>query len=306
MTDTKWIRAAQRAKTPESRRKFTRLHKALKIRTDIEGCENCDLSKTRIKTVPFDNTRPCPIAFVGEAPGAKEDETGTPFVGRSGRLLDSLIEATGNKRVDCVVLNTVACRPPRNRRPTGHESSSCRPLYDRQLEFTGAWVVVLLGGSALNQIRPNATITSSQGVPFWQQGRIYIPTFHPSYGLRKPKVQPLIKRDIALAFKIVNGSEWWEPMNVSVLATDRDKEARDLTALLDARGWAVIDSVRLQDRIVVVKDDLVKVPIKHVDLIRYNVEELVRIGELGSGQRLSTSMLHAIHLTKSLGGKVVR
>ena len=181
----KWLKAAQRAMTPAARRKFTRKSRALKIRNEIAGCENCALHENRTNTVPFDNDSPRPLAFVGEAPGKNEDETGTPFVGRSGGLLDELIADAGHARTDVVVLNTLACRPPHNRKPKHKESAACRPNFHKQLDFTGAWVVVLLGASALNQIRPGTNITDSQGTPFWQEGRIYIPTFHPAYVLRQ-------------------------------------------------------------------------------------------------------------------------
>ena len=111
-----------------------------------------------------------------------EDKTGTPFVGKSGRLLDRMIEATNNKRSDTVVLNTVACRPPNNRKPSKDEITECRPLYEKQLDFTGAWVVLLLGASALHQIRPGLNISDVRGEPFWMAGRIYIPTYHPEIG----------------------------------------------------------------------------------------------------------------------------
>jgi DNA polymerase len=301
----KWLKAAQRATTPAARRRFTRKHKALNIRNEMAGCENCELHKQRTQTVPFDNDRPRPIAFVGEAPGKQEDESGLPFVGRSGQLLDSIIEATGNARSDCVVLNTLACRPPHNRKPTRNELSACRPLFDKQLDFTGAWVVVLLGASALNQIRPGSSITEQQGKPFWQEGRIYIPTFHPAYVLRKPNLKKVVTKDINKAFRIANGFEWPEPQFIRPLAKPNDEDSALLTQLLDKRGWAAIDSTRLQQRVVVVTDTVVKVPAKYSTLIRYTVEELVRIGELGQGHRLTTSELNGIHLVKHLGGSVL-
>ncbi len=305
MTDMKWLHAAKNSKSPESRRHFMRKHNALKIRDDIASCEDCGLHETRIQTVPFDNDRPRSIAFVGEAPGKQEDEQGIPFVGRSGRLLDSIIESTGNKRSDCVVLNTLACRPPHNRKPTKQESSACRPNFDRQLDFTGAWLVVLLGGSALNQIC-DGSITDMRGIPFWQEGRIYLPTFHPAYILRKPKLKTDLVLDIRLAFNIVHGHEWWEPFSIEHTLKPGRNGNRFFVRILDTQGWVVIDSAKLDDRIVVVKDDIVKVPTKHAHHIRYTVQELVRIGELGRGHGLPTSELRAIHSVKSLGGAVVR
>jgi len=302
---SKWSKAAQRATTPAARRRFTRRHQALKLREKIAACGNCPLSATRLNTVPFDNDKPNPVAFVGEAPGAAEDKTGTPFVGRSGRLLDAMIESTNHTRSDVTVLNTVACRPPRNRKPRAAESDSCRPFFDRQLDFTGAWVVVLLGASALNQIRPKSSITSLQGKPFWMTGRIYIPTFHPAYVLRKPSLEETVTRDINLAFRIVDGHEWWEPLTFKPLAKPDDDTNTDMLNMVDAQGWALIDSSTLNDRIVVVKDDVVKVPARYANHVRYTVEELVRIGELGRGKKPTVGELASIHLVKRLGGTVV-
>ena len=301
----KWLKAAQRATTPVARRRFTRKSKALKIRNEIASCQNCPLHVTRTNTVPFDNDTPVPIAFVGEAPGKREDETGNPFVGRSGSLLDAMIVDAGFDRSDVVVLNTISCRPPHNRSPNVDELAACRPNFDKQLDFSGAWVVVLLGASALGQFRSGANISTVRGKPFWQQGRIFVPTFHPAYVLRKLKLKKTVTADIQLAFQIANGDKWPEPRFVRQLAKPNDDDSELLTQLLDEHGWAVIDSTRLQDRIVVTNDTVVKVPAKHSTLIRYSVEELVRIGELGRGKQLTTAELNGIHLVKHLGGTVV-
>jgi len=145
-----------------------------------------------------------------------------------------------------------------------------------------------------------------RGTPFWQDGRIYLPTYHPAYILRKPKLKTDLVLDIRLAFNIVNGSEWWEPFGIEHTMNPRSHKESYLARLLDSQGWAVIDSAKLDDRIVVVKDDIVKVPVKYAHHIRYTVQELVRIGELGRGHGLPTSELRAIHSVKSLGGAVVR
>ncbi len=81
---------------------------------------------------------------------------------------------------------------------------------------------------------------------------------------------------------------------------------KDLTAALDGQGYAIWDSANLDDTVMVVKDDLVKVPAKHSHLIRYSVEELARIGELGRGEDMATDDLRKVHLVKSLGGTIVR
>ena len=303
---SKWITAATNASTPADRRKYLRKHRALQIRNEIAGCTNCALSETRINTVPFDRAKPLPIAIVGEAPGAAEDKTGKPFVGRSGQLLDTMIENAGYSRSDTVVLNAVACRPPRNRKPYTPELDACQPLFDKQLNFTGAWVVVLLGASALNRFSPNMTITDARGTPFWQAGRIYIPTFHPSYVLRYGGKRKVVEADIKMAFDFAYGEKWWEPTFIGAVIDPTDDDAKFLAQLLDTQGWVVLNATRLGDTVVVVKDDKVKVPIKHGQLARYTVEEMVRIGEMGKGPKLTTQELQQIHLVKrELTGMVV-
>lgn len=303
MTD--WLAAASRAKTPEARRNFLRLLKREQLEAEIAACRSCPLNRSRSHTVPMSGFIPTPLACVGEAPGQEEDRQGKPFVGRSGKLLDKTLTDAGMERKKVAVFNTLACRPPKNRTPSPEESSACRPFFDRQLELSGAWVVLLLGGSALNQIQPGAKISRARGTPFWQGGRIWIPTYHPAYILRNPKAGVHLKQDIRLGVDIALGRKWWPPVSTQGLRF-ADDFGPAFTSAIDTQGWADVYSRRLQDEVMVVKTDETTVPINYLNLPRYTVEELVRIGEAGKGQKMTVGDLRRIHLVKQyLGGKVV-
>ncbi len=303
MTD--WLLAAQHASSESQRRKFMRRHQVEYLRSTIRNCRECPLNRTRKNTVPFDGTPPKPIAIVGEAPGANEDKEGKPFVGRSGSMLRQMLEAGGYERKQAVIMNVVACRPPKNRTPDIEEVEACAPHFDAQLSLSGAWVVALLGQSALNRIRPGAKIGEARGKPFWQEGRVWVPTYHPAYVLRNRSSRVLVENDLQLAFDIAYGKNWKQPPNAISLSISKGN-GKALTAAIDANGYAVWNSDRLGDTVVVLRDELVKVPVKHSNLIRYTVEELIRIGELGQGEDMATNDLHKIHLVKSLGGTIVQ
>ncbi len=301
MTD--WLKAAKRAKTEASHAKFLRRHAEEYLRDTITSCRACPLHKTRKHAVPFDGSPPKPIAIVGEAPGAAEDKEGVPFVGRSGSMLRQMLEASGYERSQAVIMNVVACRPPKNRTPHVEEVEACSPHFDAQLELSGAWVVLLLGQSALSRIRPGVQIGHMRGKPFWQDGRIWIPTYHPAYVLRNRNSRGLVEHDIGLAFDIAYGRKWEEPFAIAPLSKTSDKT---LAYSLQHQGYAVVDSKRLGDTVLIVKNGTIVPPAKHGHLVRYTVEELVRIGELGGGATMTTETLQRIHEVKRLGGTVIQ
>ncbi len=114
------------------------------------GCQRCGLCKGRTQIVFPDGNPSTGIVFVGEAPGENEDLQGRPFVGRSGKILDGMMEEAGFSRKDILITNTVKCRPPGNRDPTAEEMAACRPFLDSELE--NARLVVGLGKSACRDL----------------------------------------------------------------------------------------------------------------------------------------------------------
>jgi uracil-DNA glycosylase family 4 len=125
------------------------------------------------------------LVLVGEAPGATEDETGRPFVGKSGALLDLLLAEAGLSRREAAVLNVVKCRPPANRTPRSSEVARCSGWLHRQLELLGAPVVVALGLSAAKWfLGPRTVLGQVRGRPHDVSGRAVWATYHPSAAIR--------------------------------------------------------------------------------------------------------------------------
>lgn len=160
-----------------------------------QGCVACpELAATRQHVVVGDvpaSGRPR-LVLVGEAPGANEDETGRPFVGKSGQLLDQLLADAGLDRAQAAVLNIVKCRPPANRTPKAPEVVRCSGWLRRQLELLDAPVVVALGlSSAKWFLGPRTVLAAVRGRPHEVDGRAVWATYHPSAAIRfGPKGAP--------------------------------------------------------------------------------------------------------------------
>ena len=157
------------------------------IMMDIGDCTRCRLHEHR-KTIVFGEGDPqAQLVFVGEGPGAEEDATGRPFVGRAGQLLDKIIIAIGLKREDVYIANIVKCRPPGNRTPELDEVATCKPFLLRQLAFIRPKVIVALGSPSFQcLLRTREPITKARGQ--WREwnGIKVMPTFHPAFLLRSP------------------------------------------------------------------------------------------------------------------------
>jgi len=157
------------------------------IMMDIGDCTRCRLHKQR-RTIVFGEGDPqAQLVFVGEGPGAEEDATGRPFVGRAGQLLDKIIIGIGLKREDVYIANIVKCRPPGNRTPELDEVATCEPFLLRQLAFIRPKVIVALGSPSFQcLLRTREPITKARGQ--WREwnGIKVMPTFHPAFLLRSP------------------------------------------------------------------------------------------------------------------------
>ena len=170
-------------------------------------CTACpELAATRTSVVPGVVPPGARLLLLGEAPGAQEDASGQPFVGRSGQLLDQLLGELGVDRAEVGVLNTLKCRPPGNRPPTRAESATCRGWTSRQLALARPQVVVALGLSAARWFLGPVTLAAVRGrlheVPGPDGPTPVLPTYHPSAALRfGPRGEPrrLLRDDLALA-----------------------------------------------------------------------------------------------------------
>jgi DNA polymerase len=157
------------------------------IRNDLGECRRCRLHEQRTNIVFGEGNPEADLVFVGEGPGADEDRTGRPFVGKAGKLLDKIIEAMGMKRGEVYIANVVKCRPPDNRTPERDEAGTCGPFLFRQLGFIRPKVIVALGAPALQCLTGSREgITKVRG--HWQEwhGIKVMPTYHPAYLLRVP------------------------------------------------------------------------------------------------------------------------
>ncbi len=129
----------------------------------------------------------CKVLFIGEAPGQSEDEQKRPFVGRSGQLLNKLIEEIGWKREQVYITNIVKRRPPENRDPLPEEIEAYKPYLARQIEIINPKIIATLGRFSMNYFLPFAKITRDQGKTFEADGRLIYPLFHPAAALRNPE-----------------------------------------------------------------------------------------------------------------------
>lgn len=157
-----------------------------RLREEALACTRCPLAATRTNVVFGVGDEAADLMFVGEGPGADEDRTGEPFVGRAGKLLTSLIEGIGLTRADVYIANVVKCRPPGNRDPQPAEIESCRPFLERQLDLVDPRVVVTLGNFATKLLLDTKVgITKLRGQQFPYRDRtVLIPALHPSAVLR--------------------------------------------------------------------------------------------------------------------------
>ncbi|WP_320667895.1 uracil-DNA glycosylase [Prochlorococcus sp. MIT 1307] len=151
-------------------------------------CDCCGCNQSSTQVVVSRGNPGARFMLIGEAPGAREDALGEPFVGRSGKVLDQMLINVGiNPSKDVFICNAVKCRPPKNRRPSKAELLSSLPWLKQQIKLVDPLVIALAGSTAVEAVLGvKEKITSLRGV--WQtwEGRMVMPLFHPSYLLRNP------------------------------------------------------------------------------------------------------------------------
>jgi DNA polymerase len=156
------------------------------VRRDLGECTRCRLSQARKQIVFGEGNPNARVVFVGEGPGADEDRTGRPFVGRAGQLLDKMIQSVGWQREDVYICNVVKCRPPGNRNPELDEVATCRPFLERQLRAIRPRAIVTLGKpAATTLLGRNVAITRERGIWGEWEGIALMPTLHPAFVLRR-------------------------------------------------------------------------------------------------------------------------
>ncbi|MET0626270.1 MAG: uracil-DNA glycosylase [Pyrinomonadaceae bacterium] len=182
------------------------------IRADCGECVRCPLHQGRNHIVHTEGQTTARLMFVGEAPGADEDASGRPFVGRAGQLLNKIIEAIGLRREDVLIGNVNRCRPPANRQPTTEEARTCKPFLLREINIARPDVIVVLGNTAMkNLLDTKAGITQLRGQFQDYRGIKVMPTFHPAYLLRDPTKKREVWADMKLVRDYLNETKGAKP-----------------------------------------------------------------------------------------------
>ena len=161
------------------------------------ACTACPLAETRRKVVFGDGDPDSKLMFIGEGPGADEDEQGLPFVGRAGQLLTQILNAAGISRKEVYITNIVKCRPPGNRVPTPEESVMCGRHLQTQIMLIEPMLIVLLGNTPTRWIlQTSEGITKLRGRWFEWRGAAVMPMFHPSCHADVPPELPAAQREL--------------------------------------------------------------------------------------------------------------
>ena len=175
------------------------------LKQNCLNCQQCELGKTRNNIVFSDgNPNSAKAILIGEAPGENEDKTGTPFVGRAGKLLNEFLEKAGiSRKEDLYIINTVKCRPPQNRVPTDSEKAACESYLLKQIETINPEVIIFCGATALKSFYPQkVAISKIRGeimeLDIAGKKRKCIPIFHPSYLLRYHSLEEGSPRNLML------------------------------------------------------------------------------------------------------------
>jgi DNA polymerase len=165
------------------------------IKKSIKHCEKCRLCKTATNAVPGEGNPNSEIVFIGEAPGETEDLTGRPFVGRAGRLLETLLGKIGCKREDVWIGNIIKHRPPQNRDPLPDEILACQPYLAEQLKIMSPKLVVTLGRFALSHFYSDGKISRDKGNLISTAKFSVFPVYHPAAALRNPQMAKDLETD---------------------------------------------------------------------------------------------------------------
>lgn len=177
------------------------------IADEVALCAKCALGGERNRPVPGEGNLHADLVFVGEAPGAEEDKTGRPFVGRAGQLLtDIIVKGMHLRREDVFICNVLKCRPPNNRTPNPEEVMQCEPYLWRQLDAIQPKVICALGATAAQTLlKTDTPIRELRGVWHNYHGIPFRVTYHPAYLLRKPSEKRKTWEDVQEIMRVLNG-----------------------------------------------------------------------------------------------------
>jgi uracil-DNA glycosylase family 4 len=175
------------------------------IAATIGECEKCRLCESRTNTVPGEGSVDARLVVVGEGPGAREDETGRPFVGRAGELLTDILKAIDLERDAVYICNIVKCRPPSNRTPRQEEIDACVPYLYRQLEILRPDVILAMGSTAVSSLLlRKQSLGSFRGMVHSFRGIPLVATYHPAALLRNPNWKRPTWDDVRIARRLLD------------------------------------------------------------------------------------------------------
>lgn len=191
-----WVLRSQGKKNNSSKEREWEI-----LRQEVASCKKCPLYKTRTQTVFGVGDTNADLMFIGEAPGAQEDKIGEPFVGRAGKLLDSMLHAIGFSRQQVYIANILKSRPPHNRDPLPEEVAACTPFLTRQIALVQPKLLVALGRIAAHfLLNTDLSLGNLRGKQF-HYGPDNIPllvTYHPAFLLRSPLNKAKAYEDLCL------------------------------------------------------------------------------------------------------------
>lgn len=177
------------------------------LRTQVSACTRCELHRGRTHTVFGVGDTSAEWLVIGEAPGAEEDRQGEPFVGRAGKLLNSMLLAIGLRREQVFIANILKCRPPSNRDPLPEEVSCCEGYLKKQIELIQPKIILAVGRiAAQNLLKTDTPIGKMRGHRYEYPGSgiPVVVTYHPAYLLRSPREKRKAWQDLQQAVKVYN------------------------------------------------------------------------------------------------------
>ena len=178
----------------------------MEVKKRLGDCRRCRLWKGRKKIVFGTGNPDAELLFVGEAPGRDEDIKGEPFVGRAGQLLTRIIHAIDLRREEVYICNVIKCRPPQNRNPLPEEIEACEPFLVEQIESIRPKVICALGKfAAQTLLKTEAPISTLRGRFHEYHGVPLMPTYHPAYLLRNPKMKRETWEDVQMIQRLLRG-----------------------------------------------------------------------------------------------------
>lgn len=167
----------------------------------------CGLRNSATQGVPGDGSANAQIVFIGEAPGAKEDKEGRPFIGSAGKFLSEMLESIKMKREDIYITNIVKYRPPENRDPTAKEISDCAEWLEEEIKLIDPTLIVFLGRHSMNHFFPEEKISNAHGViliaKHFGKLRYFLPLYHPAAALYNGSLREVLKKDFKKIPKIL-------------------------------------------------------------------------------------------------------